>query len=148
MAPFTSASLAAPASLGLFSGWSSVGSANFLDWSSDGSLSHCDYSSIDWSLNLTRLRPSVPDTWSTTMMGDKARARSMRNGVYISELQDSSNLIAKASASAASREWTTPFAGEDLFGAPRRQFVASPLRINIIWHENGNNCFTFAFHCK
>lgn len=127
VSPFMSASLAAPASLGLFSGWGSLGSTNSVDWSSDSSFSQRDYSSIDWSLDLTQLRPSVSDTWSTMMMGEKARARSVMNGVFIPGLQDSSSLVAKASASAASREWTTPFAGKDLFGVPRRQFVAYPL---------------------
>lgn len=124
VSPFTSASLAAPASLGLFSGWGSLGSTNSVDWSSDGSFPQRDYRSIDWSLDLTQLRPSVSDTWPTMMMGEKARARSV---MYFPGLQDSSSLVAKASSSAASREWTTPFAGKDLFGVPRRQFVASPL---------------------
>ena len=126
----SASSLVEPASLGLFSDWGSLGSSSSVG--SAGAVSQRDYSSIDWSLDLEQLRPSVKgdwqlsDAWSTMIMGRKARSRSVVNEIYIPGLQDSSGLMAKPSASAASREWTTPFTGKDLFGVSRRQFVASP----------------------
>ena len=74
----TTSSLAVPSSLGLFTGWGSSGSSassSPVDWSTGGSTP-CDYTSIDWSLDLALLRPSVKndrlsDTWSTMFVSGK-----------------------------------------------------------------------------
>ncbi|XP_026666044.2 uncharacterized protein LOC103721664 [Phoenix dactylifera] len=126
----TSSSLAVPSSLGLFTGWGSSGSSasSPVDWSTGGSTPR-DYTSIDWSLDLALLRPSVKsdrlsDTWSPMFMGGKiARPVVNGGGVYIAGLQDGS--LASESSSAGSHEWTSPFAGKDLFRVPR-QYVTSP----------------------
>lgn len=129
----SASSLAAPASLGLFSGWGPLRSSNSVGWSSVDSSSQRDYSSIDWSLDLAQLRLPVKvdgqlsDARSAMMMARNARERLVANGVYISGLHDSGSFVTGPSASSASQEWTTPFEGKDLFGIPRRQFVASPL---------------------
>ncbi|XP_008795131.1 uncharacterized protein LOC103710964 [Phoenix dactylifera] len=127
----SSSSLAVPSSLGLFTGWGSSGSSasSPVDWSTGGSTPR-DYTSIDWSLDLALLRPSVKsdrlsDTWSTMSMGGKvARPVVNDSGVYIAGLQYGS-LASDSTSSAGSHEWTSPFAGKDLLRVPR-QFVTSP----------------------
>ncbi|KAG1327752.1 Ubiquitin-associated domain/translation elongation factor EF-Ts [Cocos nucifera] len=125
----SSSSLAVPSSLGLFTGWGSSGSSasSPVDWSTGGSTAR-DYASIDWTLDLALLRPSVKtdrlsDTWSTMSMGGKV-ARPVVNdcGVYGSQY---GSLASDPTSSSGSHEWTSPFAGKDLFRVPR-QFVTSP----------------------
>ncbi|XP_072997315.1 uncharacterized protein [Typha latifolia] len=124
-------SLAMPSSLGLFTGWgSSSGSSSSspVDWSSGGSTP-CDYTSIDWSLDMTLLKPSVKserllDTWSTMFMGGKIATPADGNGVYMGGFRGSS-LVTDSSSLAGSHEWTSPFAANDLLGASRK-FVTSP----------------------
>ncbi|CAL9760015.1 unnamed protein product [Musa acuminata subsp. burmannicoides] len=123
------ASLAVPSSLGLFTGsGSSVPSP--LDWSSGG-YAPCDYTSIDWSLDMTQLRPSLKSnrlssTWSTMFMGGKVArpVMSVASSAYIPGLQDGSGHVMDSSYPSGSHEWSSPFAGKDLFSVPR-QFVTN-----------------------
>ncbi|RRT58661.1 hypothetical protein B296_00023841 [Ensete ventricosum] len=126
------ASLAVPSSLGLFTGWGLSGSSvpSPLDWSLGGYVP-CDYTTIDWSLDMTLLRPSLKSnrlssTWSTMFMGGKVSRPtvSAASSAYISGLQDCSGLVMDSSYPSGSHEWSSPFAGKDLFSVPR-QFVTN-----------------------
>ncbi|KAF5191758.1 Ubiquitin-associated/translation elongation factor EF1B protein [Thalictrum thalictroides] len=139
-------SLAVPSSLGLFSGWGSTGasgSSSPVDWNTGGSMPQCDYTSIDWTLESTAPATSnglwlgladfvknsrMYDSWSsTTSAGANPSTRSTgSNGVCIASLQE--GVAAETSSAPTSEvphEWTSPFAGKDLFSLPR-QFVTSP----------------------
>ncbi|KAF2323710.1 hypothetical protein GH714_036669 [Hevea brasiliensis] len=97
----SSPSLAAPSSLGLFSGWGSagtLGSSSHVDWNTGGLMPEFDYTSIDWTLD---------SNLSSSKLG-------MRDGGATKE----------SSSSASLHEWTS-FAGKDIFSLPR-QFVTSP----------------------
>ncbi|KAJ8505857.1 hypothetical protein OPV22_006743 [Ensete ventricosum] len=105
-----------------------------VDWSSGGSTP-CDYTSIDWSLDSTLLRPSMRSdhlsaTWSTMFMGGKV-TRPVTNtsgGVCIAGLQDGGSLATDSSLySSGSHDWSSPFAGKDLFSVPRQFVTNSPL---------------------
>lgn len=137
--------LAAASSLGLFSGLNSTGSSGSsspVDWSTGGSVSHLDYTSVDWSLKRESSSPSSNGLWlglpsftrNNTQIYDSntpgvsaqpaMRSVPRANGVPIAGLQGGGVVTADTSA-AASREWTSPFEGKDLFSLPRR-FVSSP----------------------
>ncbi|XP_010251914.1 PREDICTED: uncharacterized protein LOC104593648 [Nelumbo nucifera] len=142
-----SSSLAVPSSLGLFSGWGSTGASGSnspVDWNTGGSMPQCDYTNIDWTLESTSSsKPNglwlglasfmnnsrMYDSWSSaTSAGAKPVMRSATtNGVCIAGLQDGGVAATDTSgtSSAGSHEWTSPFAGKDLFSLPR-QFVTSP----------------------
>lgn len=140
----TSASptLAAASSLGLFSGVGSAGSSGAsspVDWNSGGSVSQFDYTNIDWTLDkgssrsnglwlgLTSFVKNNPNIYESKASGVGAQpamrlASSNVNGVSIPGLQDGGGA---ETSSSGSRDWTSPFEGEDLFSLPR-QFVSSP----------------------
>ena len=145
----TSPTLSAASSLGLFS-W--LGSSNLasssasVDWSSSGSMNHqFDYTSIDWSLDrnlplstkssgmwqgLSYLNNPTTPLYDSRIseMGVKPTMGSTQpsNGNMVSNALLKDGGIASAETSAASsREWTSPFEGNDLFSLPR-QFVSSP----------------------
>ncbi|XP_062082388.1 uncharacterized protein LOC133788804 [Humulus lupulus] len=142
----TSPTLAAASSLGLFSGLGSAGSSGAsspVDWNTGSSMLHLDYTSIDWTLDR-----NMPSTRSNGLLlgvasymnnaniyepkasGLAASQPAMRsassnvNGVSMVGLQDGGAASSETSA-AGSRDWTSPFEGEDLFSLPR-QFVSSP----------------------
>lgn len=131
----TLSSLTIPSSLGLFTSWGSSGSSSSTsqnDWNTSGMTAPRDYTSIDWSLDLTSLRPlkndMESDSWSTMFMGGNAGARPLMNvggGVYLPGLQEGSSLLTDPSVTSNSHEWTNPFEGSDLFRVPR-QYVTSP----------------------
>ncbi|KAF8396281.1 hypothetical protein HHK36_017896 [Tetracentron sinense] len=122
---------AVPSSLGLFSGWGPTGtsdSSSRVDWNTGGLMPQCDYTNIDWRLESTSSsRPSglwlglasfvknngMHDSWSpSTSAGAKPKIRSVNGAVG-------------TDSSAGLHEWTSPFAGTDLFSIPR-QFSTSP----------------------
>ncbi|KAF3454075.1 hypothetical protein FNV43_RR04522 [Rhamnella rubrinervis] len=139
-----SPTLAAASSLGLFSGVGSAGSSGAsspVDWNSGGSVVQLDYTNIDWTLDRGSSRPNGlwlgltsfvknnPDIYEPKASGVGAQpamrsASSNVNGVSIPGLQDGGAASAEHSSS-GSRDWTSPFEGEDLFSLPR-QFVSSP----------------------
>ncbi|XP_065050432.1 uncharacterized protein LOC135680461 isoform X1 [Musa acuminata AAA Group] len=123
----SSSSLVVPPSLGIFTGWGSSGSSfsSPADWSSGGSTP-CDYTSIDWSLDTTLMRPSTKSdrlsaTWSTMFMGGRAARPGMdaTGGIYVPGMHDD-GLSTDSSYLSGSLEWSSPFAGRDLFSVPRR----------------------------
>ncbi|KAA8537369.1 hypothetical protein F0562_026944 [Nyssa sinensis] len=129
----SSPSLTVPSSLGLFFGWGSTGSLGSnsqVDWSTGDFMSHCDYNSIDWTLESN----SASSKWSGPMPGQSSGLMlglsSMRmmpgmNGLRMTGLHDGGVVATETKSSAALREWTSPFAGKDIFSVPR-QFVTSP----------------------
>uniref|UniRef100_A0A1D1XWF1 UBA domain-containing protein n=2 Tax=Anthurium amnicola TaxID=1678845 RepID=A0A1D1XWF1_9ARAE len=132
-------SLAVPSSLGLFTGWGSSGSSGSsspVDWSSTGNLMmQCDYASIDWSLESTPLRSKLGSSatndlfynaWATTVMGTKLGRQGINGGVCFAGLQDNGIAI-DPSPPAGSHEWTSPFAGKDLFSLSRRFDTSPPM---------------------
>ncbi|KAK7276627.1 hypothetical protein RIF29_17770 [Crotalaria pallida] len=140
-----SPTLAAAASLGLFSGLGSAaasGASSPVDWSSGGSM-HYDYTNIDWSVDKSITSPRSKAVWlgvapfskiSAQLYGSNASGMaaqtSFRSGssnggmVSMSGLQDGGLRSAETSGG-GSREWSSPFEGKDLFSLPR-QFVSSP----------------------
>ncbi|KAF8403576.1 hypothetical protein HHK36_011680 [Tetracentron sinense] len=133
----TSASLAAPPPLGLFSGWASTGSSGSsspVDWNTGGSIPECDYTNIDWTLesNTSARRSGLwmglknsqttYDLWSPST--SRGAERAMRSATTsIEALQDGGGGVSDTT-SVGSHEWTSPFAGKDLFSVPR-QFATS-----------------------
>ncbi|KAF4360469.1 hypothetical protein G4B88_003352 [Cannabis sativa] len=140
----TSPTLAAASSLGLFSGWGSAGSSGAsspVDWSTSSSMLQLDYTNIDWTLdrNMPSTRPnglsiasymSNGNIYEPNASGLAASQPAMRpassnvNGVSMAGRQDGGVASSETSAT-GSRDWTSPFEGEDLFSLPR-QFVSSP----------------------
>ncbi|OWM78481.1 uncharacterized protein LOC116214630 [Punica granatum] len=128
-------SLAAPPSLGLFSSWGSSGSFSSnsqVDWHTGGLVPELDYTSIDWTLDSSLLGASkgsglwlglsslLRDGHTSRMDGDGSRAR-------FSGWQDNGVVGSRdpAASSGGLRDWTSPFAGKDIFSLPR-QYVTSP----------------------
>ncbi|KAG9454795.1 hypothetical protein H6P81_007699 [Aristolochia fimbriata] len=140
----SSASIAVPSSsLGLFTGWGSAGtsgSSSPVDWSMGGSMPECDYTNIDWSLEATSASSRSNGLWmgltsyvkngrmceggwsGTSMMGG---ANMMRSSGIQGLHEGGVAADAGPSSSAGSHDWTSPFAGKDLFSIPR-QYVTSP----------------------
>lgn len=127
----SSPSLTVPSSLGLFSGWGSAatsGSPSHVDWNARDMMSHCDYNSIDWTLESNPSSPKLNDLMlggrsSGLMLGLSSMRIGGTNGVRVAGLQDSG--VPTEATSGGPREWTSPFAGKDIFSLPR-QFVTSP----------------------
>uniref|UniRef100_A0A5B7B965 UBA domain-containing protein n=1 Tax=Davidia involucrata TaxID=16924 RepID=A0A5B7B965_DAVIN len=130
--PSPSPSLTVPSSLGLFSGWGSTGSLGSnsqVDWSTGDQMSHCDYNSIDWTLESNsasskRSGLMLGQSSSGLMLGLSSMRMAGVNGIRITGLQDG-GVVTEATSSGGLREWTSPFAGKDIFSLPR-QFVTSP----------------------
>ncbi|EEF36816.1 uncharacterized protein LOC8276315 [Ricinus communis] len=128
IASVSSPSLAAPSSLGLFTGVGSSGTlgTSHVDWNNGGSMPEFDYTSIDWTLD-TNLSSSKRGLWLglSSLLSDRSGARmNSMNSSCISGLREAG--AAKEMASSVGlREWTSPFAGKDIFSLPR-QFVTSP----------------------
>ncbi|CAL0317551.1 unnamed protein product [Lupinus luteus] len=139
-----SPTLAVAASLGLFSGLGSAatsGTSSPVDWSTGGSM-HFDYTNIDWSVDRSTASPRSKALWSGAAPFSKSTAQlygSNASGVVpqpsfrpvpsnggmgrMSGLQD--GVASAETAAAASRDWSSPFEGKDIFSLPR-QFVSSP----------------------
>ncbi|XP_061982364.1 uncharacterized protein LOC133702141 [Populus nigra] len=122
-------SLAAPSSLGLFTGWGSAGTlgSSHVDWNTGGLMSEFDYTSIDWTLDSNMLSSKSNGLWlglSSLLRNTSSTRTSSTNSSFLSGLRDS-GVAKETSSSARSREWTSPFAGKDIFSLPR-QFVTSP----------------------
>ncbi|RDX80295.1 hypothetical protein CR513_39160, partial [Mucuna pruriens] len=121
--------LVVPTSLGLFSGHQNAArtfsSHSHVDWNTGGLMPEFDYTSIDWSLNV----PSASSGSSGGLrLGISPLLRysygNRRSSSCMSGLQ-SVGMARESSSSAGLREWTSPFAGKDIFSVPR-QFVTSP----------------------
>ncbi|CAK9163426.1 unnamed protein product [Ilex paraguariensis] len=118
----SSPSLKVPSSLGLFSGWGStvtVGSSSHVDWNTGDMMYNCDYKSIDWTLEPNSSRSKA----NGLILGLSSMRLGSTNGISVPGLQ-TGGMATEASSSIGSREWTSPFAGKDIFTVPR--FVISP----------------------
>lgn len=143
-----SPTLAAASSLGLFSGLGSAGSSGAsapADWNAGGgSCGHIDYTNIDWSLDRGLSSPSPNGLWTglpsimksninfydpkPAGLGGQPGVRTASSNMNVVSFVGLQDGAANGEASAAgSRDWTSPFEGEDLFSAPR-QFVSSSSR--------------------
>ncbi|KAL3599573.1 hypothetical protein D5086_007491 [Populus alba] len=92
-----------------------------------GLMSEFDYTSIDWTLDSSMLSSKSNGLWlglSSLLRNTSSTRTSSTNGSFLSGLRDS-GVAKETSSSAGSREWTSPFAGKDMFSLPR-QFVTSP----------------------
>lgn len=116
-----SPSINSPSSLGLFSGWGSTGTQGHADWNARGEVIYnCDYNKIDWTLECTGSPPQA----SRSILG--LRNAGGANGTRIAGFRDGGvPMEPPAVSSGVPREWTSPFAGKDIFSLPR-QFVTSP----------------------
>ncbi|KAK6934024.1 hypothetical protein RJ641_036918 [Dillenia turbinata] len=121
-----SPSLSVPSSVGLFSGW---GSSSSVGWDTGGSMPQCDYTSIDWTLESSN---SLPSKFSGLGLGITSPFKDGpgmtpvgENGVHYVGLQDG-GLTKESHSSAGSHEWTSPFAGNDIFSVPRHVVSSSP----------------------
>ncbi|CAA7400085.1 unnamed protein product [Spirodela intermedia] len=136
-------SLTLPPSLGFFTGWGSATppmahSPFSMDWTSmDSSMVQCDYATIDWSLDSTpcdlggAFRKSqwlYDDAWPLTVLekelGMSGGRIHHKAGLQVGGLAVSPPPLSPSPAAVA-HEWTSPFAGKDLF-CLSRQFGASP----------------------
>ncbi|KAJ9179515.1 hypothetical protein P3X46_011295 [Hevea brasiliensis] len=126
----SSPSLAAPSSLGLFSGWGSagtLGSSSHVDWNTGGLMPEFDYTSIDWTLDSNLSSSKLGGLWlglSSLLRNSTGTSMNGMNSSCISGLRDG-GATKESSSSASLHEWTSPFAGKDIFSLPR-QFVTSP----------------------
>ncbi|THU68091.1 hypothetical protein C4D60_Mb08t00240 [Musa balbisiana] len=119
-----SISVSSPAS----TGWYSNGISSMEMMVANGGLGHVPHylGLNDWSLDTTLLRPSMKSdrlsaTWSTMFMGGRAARPGMdaTGGIYVPGMHDDG--LSKDSAYlSGSLEWSSPFAGRDLFSVPRR----------------------------
>ncbi|CAK7336442.1 unnamed protein product [Dovyalis caffra] len=122
-------SLAPPSSLGLFTGWGPTGTlgSSHVDWNTGGLMPEFDYNSIDWTLDSNLLSSRSNGLWlglSSLLRNTSGTRTSSTNSSFLSGLRDG-GVAKETPSSAGSREWTSPFAGKDIFSLPR-QFVTSP----------------------
>lgn len=125
----SSHSLTVPSSLGLFSAQGTAGtfaSSSHVDWNTGGLMPELDYNNIDWTVNCPSASKSSNGLWLglgvSSLLGNTADMKmGNSNGLQDGGVATESS----SSSSAGSREWTSPFAGKDIFSVPR-QFVISP----------------------
>ncbi|XP_004511092.1 uncharacterized protein [Cicer arietinum] len=125
----SSPALTVPPSLGLFCGHQnpsarSLNSHSRVDWNTGGMVQEFDYNSIDWSLDCPASSRSG-DVWLgiSSLLRNGAGNRMATNS-YMSGSRNVGT-ARETSSSAGLRDWTTPFAGKDIFSVPR-QFVTFP----------------------
>ncbi|TKY68391.1 hypothetical protein E2542_SST04638 [Spatholobus suberectus] len=122
-----SPALTVPTSLGLFSGHQNAArtfnSHSHMDWNTGGLMPEFDYTSIDWSLNAPSSSVSG-GLWLGISSLLRNSYGNRRGSSCMSGLQ-SVGMARETSSSAGLGEWTSPFAGKDIFSVPR-QFVTSP----------------------
>ncbi|KAF8028149.1 hypothetical protein BT93_E0916 [Corymbia citriodora subsp. variegata] len=117
----SAASHAIPSSsLGLFSTWRSagtLGSSSQVDWNISGAMPEFDYTRIDWTLDANLAHSKSSGVWlhlSSMLRNNPTMMLGAANRVRTTD-----------TSPGASCEWTSPFAGKDIFSLPR-QFVTSP----------------------
>ncbi|KAE9617168.1 hypothetical protein Lalb_Chr03g0032581 [Lupinus albus] len=130
----SSPALTFPQSLGLFSGHQNAADRTFsphlhVDWNNGRLMSEFDYTNIDWTFYTLDCRPS-PESgglWLgiSSLLRNSSQSKMMGSSSYMAGLQNG-GMAKESSTSAGLREWTTPFAGKDIFSVPR-QFVTSTL---------------------
>ncbi|KAK3422794.1 hypothetical protein EUGRSUZ_G03195 [Eucalyptus grandis] len=107
-------------SLGLFSTWRSTGTlgpSSQVDWNVGSAMPEFDYTRIDWTLDANLANSKSSGVWLHL-------SSMLRNNPTM--MLGAANRVRTTDASpGASCEWTSPFAGKDIFSLPR-QFVTSP----------------------
>ncbi|TKY49781.1 hypothetical protein E2542_SST27226 [Spatholobus suberectus] len=122
-----SPSLTVPPSLGLFSGQSAArtfSSHSHVDWNTGGLMPEFDYTSVDWTLDCASSSSESGELW----LGISSLLRNSSGNRMSSSCMGGLQNVGMgrdASSSSGLREWTSPFAGNDIFSLPR-QFVTSP----------------------
>lgn len=124
----SSPALTVPPSLGLFCGHQNPSARSFsshshVDWNTGGMVQEFDYNNIDWSLDCPPSSRSG-DVW----LGFSSSLRNNAGNRMASSYMTGSRNVGTAreiSSSAGLRDWTSPFAGKDIFSAPRK-FVTFP----------------------
>ena len=146
-----SSPIAPATSLGLFSGASSTqsGLTSPIDWNTGCSMPNLDYTDIDWSVDRSSARPGgllqglnssyVPNNphiyeSNTSRLVD---ARPFGQSGTSNFNRDPTGGATETSAN-SSREWTSPFEGNDIFSFPR-QFVYSPPLEEKKFYDNKPN---------
>lgn len=124
-----SPALTVPTSLGLFSGHQNAArtfsSHPHMDWNTSGLVPEFDYTSIDWSLNVPFSSVSG-GLW----LGISSLLRNSygnRRGSSCMSGMQSGGMNRESSPSSGLKEWTTPFAGKDIFSVPRQFVTSSPM---------------------
>nr|KYP56637.1 hypothetical protein KK1_002881 [Cajanus cajan] len=126
--PSATPSLRVPPSLGLFSGQSAArtfSSHLHVDWNTGGLMPELDYTSVDWTLDCASSSASKSGgLWLEISSLLRNSSGNRMSSSFMAGLQNV-GMDRDASSSASLREWTSPFAGSDIFSLPR-QFVTSP----------------------
>ncbi|KAA0034123.1 putative ubiquitin-associated/TS-N domain protein [Cucumis melo var. makuwa] len=90
-----------------------------MDWNLGGLMPYCDYNRIDWTLH-------SPSSRSSELSPGFSSSLRNGSGMRLCELgMQGGGGVKDVSGSGGLRDWTSPFAGNDLFSAPR-QLVTSP----------------------
>lgn len=125
----SSPSLTVPPSLGLFSAHQSSARTfsphSNVDWNTGGLVTEFDYTSIDWSLDCPPSSRSGRLWLGVSSLLKNSTGNRMSSGSYMTGLRSSAGMARETSSSSGLRDWTSPFAGKDIFSVPR-QFVTSP----------------------
>lgn len=95
-----------------------------MDWNLGGLMQYCDYNRIDWTLRSPSGRSSELLSSSPGLSSSSLRNRSGGRLCELGMMQGGGG-VKDMSSSGGLRDWTSPFAGNDLFSAPR-QLVTSP----------------------
>ncbi|KAJ6341120.1 hypothetical protein OIU78_009320 [Salix suchowensis] len=101
--------------------------SSHVDWNTGSLMPEFDYTSIDWTLNSNLLSSKSNGLWmdlSSLLRNTSITRGSSTNSSFLSGLRGS-GMAKETSSSAGSSEWTSPFAGKDMFSLPR-QFATSP----------------------
>ncbi|OIW08134.1 hypothetical protein TanjilG_06677 [Lupinus angustifolius] len=131
----SSPALTFPPSLGLFSGHQNAADRTFsphlhVDWNNGGLMPEFDYTNIDWTFYTLDCRPS-PESGGlllgiSSLLRNSSGSKMMGSSSYMAGLQNG-GMAKESSTSAGLREWTTPFAGKDIFSVPRQFVTSTPL---------------------
>ncbi|OIV99076.1 hypothetical protein TanjilG_32335 [Lupinus angustifolius] len=118
----SSPALTFPPSLGLFSGHHNASDRTFsshshVDWNNGSLMPEIDYTNIDWTFDTY---PKSGGLWlgiSSFLRNSSPCKSRLQNG----------GMAKESSSYAGLREWTTPFAGKDMFSVPRQLVTPTPL---------------------
>lgn len=126
----SSPALTFPPSLGLFSGHHNAdrrfSSHSHVDWNNGGLMPEFDYTSIDWTLDCRSSSKSGGLWLGFSSLMRNSSGNKMMGSSYMTGLQNVA-MAKETSSSAGLRDWTSPFAGKDIFSVPRQFVTSTPL---------------------
>lgn len=126
----SSPALTFPPSLGLFSGHhiadKRFSSHSHVDWDNGGLMPEFDYTSIDWTLDCQSSAKSGGLWLGFSSLMRNSSGNKMMGSSYMTGLQNV-GMAKETSSSAGLRDWTSPFAGKDIFSVPRQFVTSTPL---------------------